>query len=196
MSQAVIFSKFCRLLTGVAVCTIATLSTDNFYPALAEHHKGDHARFPASACGFHIAQGEFAAAILDCNRALAGNPGDVKALSNRGSALLLSGKAKEALADFDAAILLRPADAQLHYNRGLSLARMGQRNAAIAAYSEALRINPRFAAAYYNRGFEYELIGNLAKAKTDYRRALEISPNLSPSRSRLKALDTNSKGAN
>jgi tetratricopeptide (TPR) repeat protein len=143
---------------------------------------------PDSWCAAHMARGELVQALFDCDHAVAANPKNVDAFSNRGSLFLLTKDAGKALADFETALRLRPNVSALHYNRGLAKARLGQHTDAIADYSEAIRLRPDMAIAYHNRGYEYEVMGQRDQAIQDYRRALELQPGLKPSAMGLQRL--------
>ena len=141
-----------------------------------------------SWCAAHIARGELLQALFDCDHAVAENPENVKALSNRGSLFLWTKDAAKALSDFEAALRLNPNDPTLHYNRGLAMASLGRHADAIADYSEAIRLRPNMAIAHHNRGYERELLGQREQAVQDYRRALELHPELKPSSEGIKRL--------
>lgn len=143
-------------------------------------HDPDHADRAASWCVVHFGRREIDEAFSDCNYAVAVNPRNAVAYSNRGSLYLSLGDLAKALADFEKAIELAPDTAVVHYNRGLVRAELGNRDGAISDYTEAIRLNPDLAIAFHNRGFEYETRGDRPKALSDYGRALAIDPKLEP----------------
>lgn len=143
-------------------------------------HDPAHAERAIDWCAAHVAKREMVQAMSDCDYAVAKNPTNPRAWSNRGSVWLLAGEAARALKDFDAALALTPSAADLFFNRGIAHAKLKDRAKAIADYTEAIRLNPSLAIAYHNRGYEHELAGRAELALADYRRALEIAPNLKP----------------
>jgi tetratricopeptide (TPR) repeat protein len=151
-------------------------------------HDPDHAERAATWCAIHVGRRELAHAISDCNYAIAANPKNAIAFSNRGTLYLTYGDLSQALADYEKALQLAPLQANNHYNRGVARGMLGRRNEAISDYTEAIRLNPDLAIAYHNRGREYEDGGDRARAVADYERALELDPKLEPSISSLKRL--------
>jgi len=151
-------------------------------------HDPAHAEQATTWCALHLARREIVAALSDCDYAVARDPKDVAALSNRGAVWLLAGDPKRAIVDFDAALALKPEDAGLHFNRGLAHDNAGFPDRAIADYSAAIGLNPQMAIAFHNRGAVYERTSRRRLAVDDYTRALAINPTLQASRDALRRL--------
>jgi tetratricopeptide (TPR) repeat protein len=151
-------------------------------------HNPDHGPEALNWCAAHMARKEVAPALSDCDYAVAQNPKNAAAWSNRGSLWLVVGEFARAIVDFNEAIAIAPLDASLLFNRGIAHAGAGARERAIADYSSALKLDPSLAIAHHNRGYEHELAGRRAQARDDYRAALNIDPSLKPSVEGLKRL--------
>ncbi len=151
-------------------------------------HDPAHAASAATWCAAHAAKGELVAALSDCDFAVANQPKNKIALSNRGSVWLLAKEYQRAVLDFNAAIEVVADDAALYFNRGIAHASMGDRDKANLDYAQAIKLKPDFAAAFHNRGVEYERAGDPAAALADFRRALEIDANLKPSADGIRRL--------
>jgi len=119
--------------------------------------------------------GQYEAAIADCNEALRIKPDDFKAYDNRGVAKSRLGQYKSAIADFDAALRIKPDSATAYSNRGVAKALLKQYEAAIADFDAALRIKPD-AKAYYGRGAAKHQVQQYEDAISDYDAALRIKP--------------------
>ena len=141
-------------------------------------HDPEHAEKARHWCGIHLSRNELVAALSDGDYAVARDPKDSAALSNRGSVWLAANEPSRALRDFDAAIELSPHDPELHFNRAIAHGRLGNGERAVGDYTEAIRLNPDFAIAYHNRGVEFEQRGRLDDARADFEHALRISPDL------------------
>jgi len=102
------------------------------------------------------------------SRALAVDPSNVEALSNRGAALRNLDRPAEALADYDRAIALAPTHAPAHTNRGVALAAMNRFAEAQAAYDRALSLAPNDARARFNRALARLVQGDLAGGFADH----------------------------
>lgn len=184
------------LLLAVLVFAIATFGIANSRSTaqmpnrdhVLSPHDPAHATEPGTWCAVHVGKNELVQALSDCTYALSLDPGNVQALSNRGSLYLIAKDPKAALADFDRAIALKPGVATLHFNRGVAHADLGNAEAAIADYTEAIRLRPEFEAALHNRGYEFEKRGETKRAVADYEAALRIKPDLKPSLNRLEGL--------
>jgi tetratricopeptide (TPR) repeat protein len=192
--RTAVLPRLIRALVLVTACHATAVATahvpDNRYRAAHQPfpHPTSDGRTADSWCAAHVARGELLQALFDCDHAVAENPENVKALSNRGSLFLRTKDAVKALVDFEQALRLNPSDPTLHYNRGLAMASLGRHADAIADYSEAIRLRPDMAIAHHNRGYERELLGQLEQALQDYRRALELHPDLKPSAEGVKRL--------
>lgn len=151
-------------------------------------HDPEHSVNATEWCGLHAARNELVQGFSDCTYALAVNPDDAQALSNRASIYIVVKEPRAALADLDRAIAVKPGQAILHFNRGVAHSDLNHAEAAIADYSEALRLNPEMAIALYNRGWEYEKRGARDLAIADYEASLTIKPDLAQAKRRLERL--------
>lgn len=173
----------------LSLLMLAQLSAPSLSQSLSSPplpHDPEHAERARHWCGIHLSRNELVAALSDCDYAVAREPKDSAALSNRGSVWLAANEPSRALRDFDAAIKLSPRDPELHFNRAIAHGRLGNGERAIADYTEAIRLNPDFAIAYHNRGVEFERRGRLDDARADFEHALRISPDLAPARQGLR----------
>lgn len=156
-------------------------------PRLAAGH-ARHTGVHATWCALHLVTREYAEAIEDCDQAIAQNPSDADAYSNRSAAYLMLDDLDRATADLEVAIRLDPTDAKLYYNRGVIHTKSHEHLKAIVDYTEAIRLNPEHVPAYYNRGVALELVGEHDKAIADYRQALRLAPSLAKARDALLRL--------
>jgi predicted O-linked N-acetylglucosamine transferase (SPINDLY family) len=120
--------------------------------------------------------GRSAEALASLDGALAGDPGNSVALSNRGNILLELGRADEALVSFDGSLALRPGGAATWNNRGNALRKLRRLGEALESYDTALRHKPDFAAAWNNRGVVLKELNRRAEADASFRKALAIHP--------------------
>jgi lipoprotein NlpI len=140
------------------------------------------AKFPATPVAYNnrgaarAGQGDFAAALVDYDRAIHLKPDYAKAYNNRGSAKVTLGNYGAAIPDLDEAIRLAPQDASAHFNRGLAKDYLGNTQSAIPDYDRAIQLNPNFSAALYSRAGALANLGFLDRALGDYNRAIELDP--------------------
>jgi tetratricopeptide (TPR) repeat protein len=138
-----------RTLTIGALGTIAAIVAIAIW--LVERPPSEH--FPSCY------QADPSAEVTACTQAIAVNPKDDWAYSNRCSAYASLGNYRAALADCNQAIAL---DIALSYNDNWTV--------------------------YYNRGFIYEKLGTNAAAIADYRKVLTMNPSHQPAQDGLKRL--------
>ncbi len=117
---------------------------------------------------------EEAAVLL--GRAVAINPGDAAAHSNRGNALQTLRRLEEALASYDRALALKPDYAEACLNRGSALQDLGRLDEALASYDRALMLRPDYPEAHYNRGVVLQDLNRQEEALASYERALALNP--------------------
>jgi tetratricopeptide (TPR) repeat protein len=108
--------------------------------------------------------------------ALALDPANYIAATNRGVARQLAGDIDGAVADYDAALAANRAHAEAYKNRGTARAARGQWDAAIVDYDVAIRLKPQYADAYVSRGAAREQKSDLAGALADYAQACMLDP--------------------
>jgi hypothetical protein len=87
-------------------------------------------------------QGRHEAAVAEWRRALVLDPGDAKAHTNLGIALLWAGAQDEALAELRKAVELKPGYAEAHNNLGVALVQMGRHAEAIPHFLKYLETYP------------------------------------------------------
>lgn len=85
---------------------------------------------------------EMTAAIADCDRAIALEPGNSIGYYTRGKILLFANHLDRAIADFDRTLAMKPKSAGAFTLRGMAYYRKGDYDHAIADYKEAIRLWP------------------------------------------------------
>jgi tetratricopeptide (TPR) repeat protein len=124
-----------------------------------------------------FAQGDFAGALGDFDRALEIDGDYSEAWNNRGAAHLALGNRAAAVSDFDRALKLRPRYAEAYNNRGIARQAMADDARALADFDRALEIEPVYVEALRNRGAVRYALGDWAGSIQDFDRALAICPN-------------------
>jgi len=122
------------------------------------------------------AQGDFAQAIKDFNRAIQLDPNSASAYSSRGNFWKAAGKVDRALEDYSRAIELDPNNAVGYSNRGVSRNSKGDYDRAIEDLNRAVELDPLFPLAYSNRGVAWIRKGEYDRAIKDLNRAIELDP--------------------
>lgn len=123
-------------------------------------------------------KGDLEGAILDCDRALAINPGLDEAYSNRGAIRWAMGDLDGALTDLDQAIIKNSQSAQAFDNRGNVRSLKGDAIGALADFEQAVRLSSDRAEFYCDRGQARLRLGQLDGALADFERALQLNPRL------------------
>ena len=116
---------------------------------------------------------------------VAQGPGNARAHTNLGKAVLEEGRAGEAARHFARAIQLRPAEPEPHYNLGIALARLDRGPEAIREYEMALRLQPGYAEAHNNLGNALLRAGRLPEALAHYESAVRFRPGFAEAHSNL-----------
>lgn len=98
-------------------------------------------------------QGNLATAIHSYTQALAIDPGNFKALFNRGFCLDKTGDHDGAIADYTAALDVDALNSFAFYNRGIAKDRKGDFKGAVADFTTAILLSPDNSDFYHNRGF-------------------------------------------
>jgi len=136
------------------------------------------------------APGADSAALLEeaercCDKAVALQPQEPEAYSDRALVRMALGRGEAAMQDYDKAIELNPTP-EAYYNRAEAAARLGRLQQAVDDYSQAIRLRPDYAQAYGNRALAF---AQLAAAQTgraqeelrrrafdDFDKAIQLQP--------------------
>ena len=103
-------------------------------------------------------------------------PGNARAHSNLGLALVAEGRADESMAEWREAIRLQATIPFAHYNLGLALSRLNRDAEAMTQFEEELRLQPEYAPAWCERGLALYQLGRREEAVAAYERALRFKP--------------------
>ncbi|HJQ83641.1 MAG TPA: tetratricopeptide repeat protein [Candidatus Binatia bacterium] len=109
-------------------------------------------------------------------RAVAVEPRNHIAVTNRGWARELLGDRAGAARDYSAAIAIDPRYELAWNDRGAVRQVEGDVEGAIADYDRAIALSPGYAAAYYNRGTAWQAKGETRRAAADYGEAIRLDP--------------------
>ena len=123
-------------------------------------------------------QGHAAEALTYAERALALDPVNEGAWTNRGLSLAALGRAEEALISYEQVLQRRPAAVEVRYYRALALNALGRAGAALAEFDHVLRVKPDYVDAWVVRANMLWMMGAVEQALDSYGRALAIAPNM------------------
>ena len=124
------------------------------------------------------AQGKYAEAIVEYNKALEKDPDQAYIQANLADALSKLDRNDEALAAYQKAISLKPDDAAMYTNMGVLLGKMGKAEESQAMFKKAAELNPAAAAQnFYNLGATLVNSGKSAEAAEAFRQAIKADPN-------------------
>ena len=112
-------------------------------------------------------------------------PGNPRAHSNYGKALLDAGFKAPGLAQYQAGLRLDPNNALVRFNLANALARDGRLPEAIQSYEVAVRFHPEFGAAHFHLAEVLEKLGRLSEAADHYAAAVRLDPELGDARNNL-----------
>ncbi len=121
-------------------------------------------------------RGDVAAAVRHFDAALALEPANAFAHSNRSVALAALARFDEALASADTALALKPDHAEAWSSRAAALFELGRFDEALASAERAIALKPDHADAYASRGNVLKQRGALEEALVDYGKAIELNP--------------------
>jgi tetratricopeptide (TPR) repeat protein len=107
-------------------------------------------------------------------KAIALQPDNAEAWSNRGAALRALRRHDEALASFDKAIALKPDYVDAQYNRGIALYDLKRYADAVASYDRAIALHPNHAEAWGNRGAALHELKSFDPAVASCDRAIAV----------------------
>ena len=110
------------------------------------------------------------------DQALAIDPTNAAAWSNRGNALLALKRHSEALASYDRALAINPGHADALHNRGLTLHNLDRTAEALKSYDRALAIRPDYPQAHNHRGIALCRLGRQSEALKAFRHAITLQP--------------------
>jgi len=123
----------------------------------------------------HFDEGEYSAALIEINRAIALAPEYAMAYFRRASIFLQIGRYTEALADINWAITNDPEDGNYVHIRGSIYLKMERFEEALADFTRAIKLALDNDWSHYSRGAVYRLMGCYEKALTDINRAIDLS---------------------
>jgi len=148
-------------------------------------HPSDTSATASQACR---QAAEPSAEVAACTRAIALNPMDEIAFSNRCYAYSVLPNLSAALADCNQAIALEPKADKAYSSRCFVNINLGRLSAALADCNQAIALDPKNKIPYYNRGSIYEKLGTNADAIADYQKYLTIDPSDQDAQNALKRL--------
>ena len=112
-------------------------------------------------------------------------PGNARAHSNFGKALLEAGFKPLGLAQYREGLRLDPNNALVRFNLANALARDGRLSEAAESYEVAIRYHPEFADAHFHLAEVLEKLGRLPEAVGHYAAAVRLDPALVGARNNL-----------
>jgi Flp pilus assembly protein TadD len=118
-------------------------------------------------------------AIATFSKAIADDPNDVKAYTQRAILYAKKMQIDKAIADFNKVIEIKPDEARGYAGRGITYSRMGQPTKAIADLTRALELQPEappFALAriYASLGHSYRALGNRSKSIANFKKSCDL----------------------
>jgi tetratricopeptide (TPR) repeat protein len=112
------------------------------------------------------------------DKALANNPGNIKALLLKGDILAEMDRRPEAISAYSQVMKCDPKNAEACKQRGDCLAQMGQFKEAIADLNRAAKLAPKDPWVYNKRGMAWFCQGKYQKAVADFSTAIRLQPDL------------------
>lgn len=131
---------------------------------------------PARAGRAAFTTGNFEAARLSYEEALAAHPGDPEVLNNLGQILVRQGRVEEAVARLERAAALAPENWVYRFNLAHAVGRLGQWDRAAAEYREAGRLFPDDYATQYNLAMALHKKGDDQAAIPEFEKAIQLAP--------------------
>lgn len=121
--------------------------------------------------------GDYGAAKLHVQRAVALAPDDVEALTLLGWLQLeIEQEIAAAIASYERVVALRPGLAEAHNNLGVALRTNGEVDRATQSFTRAIELRADYNEALSNRGWIYVQQGDWRNAREDFDKALEVDP--------------------
>ncbi len=121
-------------------------------------------------------RGDFVSAERYWSEAIALNPTNAAAWSNRGNARVSQNHLQEALDDYAESIRLAPDSPDPYLNRGTAWEGLKDWDRAIADYRTVLELNPEDAAAWNNLGNVAVSLGDYSTGLEDFETAARLAP--------------------
>ena len=116
-----------------------------------------------------------AAALQNCEQAIAAKPDCPEAYNARGNILLRLMRYDDAVASFDKAIELKPDYPQPYNSRGNALQALHRFEEAIESYETAIALKADYAAAYCDRGNAFRSLKRFENAIESYGKAIILN---------------------
>jgi len=129
---------------------------------------------PAAASAY--SRGDYGAALLGFQRAMAEHPQDPVAMNNVGQVLVRLGRCAEAIPLFERAVAARPYEWSYRFNLARARTQIRDWPGAVADYREADRLFPNDGPTLYNFGLALQQTGVDAEAAAVLERATATRP--------------------
>jgi tetratricopeptide (TPR) repeat protein len=171
IALGVFLGDFIMVFVGVVV-----LFTSSLLPQSLQAPINLGLAFVFDRGAYHIQRGDYAQGIAHYTRVLERNPHQIKALQNRGHALMLQQCPDAALADFERMVALAPDNSHAYLNRGWAYSELRDYQRAYADFEQALQLQPNFSLAMVNRGLMHMRMGDMARAEADFRQGIALNP--------------------
>lgn len=118
-------------------------------------------------------------AIAAFSKAIADDPNDIKAYTQRAILYAKKMQIDKAIADFNKVIEIKPDEARGYAGRGITYSRMGRHKQAIADLARALELQPEappflLARVHISLGTSYRALGNRPKAIANFKKSCEL----------------------
>lgn len=120
--------------------------------------------------------GNFEAARVAYEQALAQRPDDPETLNNLGQVLVRLGRAKDAVVRFERAIELSPEEWAYRFNLARATGELGQWGRAAAEYRHAVRLFPTDYATQFNLALALHRNGDGQAAIPEFEKAIQLAP--------------------
>jgi tetratricopeptide (TPR) repeat protein len=121
-------------------------------------------------------QGNFDAALADCDALLMDHPEMAKAHAIRGDVRMHRRELEASVADYTAAISRGHVSAHILFSRAVAQDGLGKTSEAIEDCTQAIELDPSHAQAYDSRGIIRMKVGLLQEGLADFARAIELAP--------------------
>lgn len=126
-------------------------------------------------------EGRYAEAVIEFDKALAGQPrawrtNDWRIHESLSKSLLRTGDNERALEHTQASLKLNPYNAEMHTNLGFLYTERGEYDRALEHLNLAIKLAPGFPGSWYNRATLYLRLGDLRRAVGDYSESIRVQP--------------------